>query len=510
MSVGTFYEALGLPGIAAPRPCFACSNRARGQADLVLLIERTTGAWQCFRCGAGGGPREAAAALGVPPPDVEAAITEHGLDGQAEDGGAPSPSGEAAKAHRSEALAPSVVAEELAGEPDILARLADATASAGLVGEEPRLKLLYLIATTRLLERPVSAVVKGPSSGGKSYLVEQTLRFLPDEAAYVLTAMSPRALAYSKEPLVHRMLVIYEAPGMDSEMASYLMRSLLSEGELRYETVVSTSQGLEAVQIHREGPTGLITTTTAIALHEENETRLISIPVSDSAEQTKAIMRAVAAGRPEAPDLTPWLALQARLRELAARGVVVPFAETLAEAIPPVAVRLRRDFPTLLTLIRAHALLHAQSRERDDQGAVVASLEDYGAVRELVADLMAEGLERSVPAAVRETVAAAGLLRAAGPGAVSVRRLAEALGLERSAASRRVRAALDRGLLRDANEHPGPGRELKLVLGDPLPAEGEVLPSLAELRHLCTCAASPEGEAPPDQRLERWEDLAEA
>jgi hypothetical protein len=35
----------------------------------------------------------------------------------------------------------------------------------------------------------------------------------------------------------------------------------------------------------------------------------------------------------------------------------VPFAERLADAIPPVATRLRRDFTTLLTLLKPHAAL---------------------------------------------------------------------------------------------------------------------------------------------------------
>ena len=56
--------------------------------------------------------------------------------------------------------------------------------------------------------------------------------------------MSDRALAYSSEPLQHRHLVIYEAAGMASEFATYLIRTLLSEGRLRYETVEKTKDGL--------------------------------------------------------------------------------------------------------------------------------------------------------------------------------------------------------------------------------------------------------------------------
>ena len=84
--------------------------------------------------------------------------------------------------------------------------------------------------------------------------------------------------------------------------------------------------------------------------------------------------------------------------------MAVPYAAKLAELIPPVAVRLRRDFSTLLSLIRAHALLHQATRERSPEGEVVATLEDYRAVRELVLDLLSAGVESTVPDAVRETV----------------------------------------------------------------------------------------------------------
>jgi hypothetical protein len=89
--------------------------------------------------------------------------------------------------------------------------------------------------------------------------------------------------------------VIYEAADMTGEFASYLIRSLLSEGKIRYETVEKTKDGLQGCLIEREGPTGLVVTTTEIYLHPENETRLLSIPVTDTKEQTKRVMLAIAA-----------------------------------------------------------------------------------------------------------------------------------------------------------------------------------------------------------------------
>ncbi len=256
----------------------------------------------------------------------------------------------------------------LARAPDILALVAE-TLAARVAGEARVLKLLYLIVVSRFLPRPVSAGVKGPSSGGKSYLVEQVLRLFPADASYTLSAMSERALAYSDEPLAHRFLVLYEAAGLAGDFASYLVRSLLSEGRIRYETVEKTREGLKPRLIEREGPTGLLVTTTAVHLHPENETRMLSIPVTDTPDQTRAIFRALATGtNTTEPDLTPWHALQTWLAG-AEHRVEVPFALALADAVPPTAVRLRRDFGMLLTLIRAHALLHQASRGATRPGA---------------------------------------------------------------------------------------------------------------------------------------------
>ncbi len=247
-------------------------------------------------------------------------------------------------------------------------------------------KVIYLSVTSRLLEHPVSLAIKGPSSGGKSFITEKTLSFFPERAYYALSAMSERALAYSLEPLSHRMLVIYEAAGIRGEFVTYLVRSLLSEGCVRYETVEKTKDGLKPRLIQREGPIGLIVTTTSVSLHSENETRLLSLTVTDTPEQTRGILMALADETVNQPDLEAWHALQTWL-EHAEHRVLIPFARALAEKIPPVATRLRRDFRTFLNLVRANTVLHQKQRERDERGQVIASLEDYRVAWELVADL---------------------------------------------------------------------------------------------------------------------------
>jgi hypothetical protein len=391
---------------------------------------------------------------------------------------------------------------DLASQPRILDTFSRQLARAGLVGEDKLAQIIFLATVSRLLPRPVNIAVKGPSAGGKSFTVETVLEHFPESAFYSLSAMSERALAYSEEPLIHRMLVIYEAAGMEGDFASYLLRSLLSEGCVRYETVEKTKDGIKARLIERPGPTGLIVTTTKTSLHPENETRLISLVVKDTPDQTRAVMRAIADEDDPDLEVEPWHALQ---RWLEPRRVAVPYATELAELIPAVAVRLRRDFGSVLGLVRAHALLHQASRVEDEQGRIVATIEDYGVVRELVADLVASGVGAGVSPETRETVNAVG--RLAGEEGITQKALVDDLGLDKSAISRRVRVATREGYLRNLEEKRG--RPARLVLGEPLPEDLEILPPPEKL-HGCTVARLIEGDnqATLDEEVEA-ERLAE-
>lgn len=391
--------------------------------------------------------------------------------------------------------------QKLAQHPHILDRFAEDIRRVGVMGEKRMTQILYLALTSRLLERPVSVAVKGPSSGGKSFILDKVLSFFPPSAYYALTAMSDRALAYSDEPLKHRFLVIFEVVGMESEIASYLVRSLLSEGMLKYEFVEKTRDGLKARMIEREGPTGLLVTTTKTGLHPENETRLLSITVSDTQDQTRHILLALADDDAVKVDLEPWHALQEWIGRSETR-VSIPFATVLAGAVPPVAVRLRRDFKAILSLIRAHAILHQASRERDSNGRIVATIEDYAVVRDLVADLVAEGIEATVPQAVRETVEAVAALAGADEG-VTKKAVAKYLKIDPAAAWRRCEVALCQGYLHNLEERSR--RPARLVIGEPLPEEFSILPEPTVLE----APESVPGKSPVNPEPSDFIDVAE-
>ena len=383
--------------------------------------------------------------------------------------------------------------QDLAQAQSILDLLAQELPSLGVVGEDRLAKVIYLAMTSRFLHRPVPVAVKGPSSSGKSHVSMQTLRFFPEKAYYALSGMSERALAYSQEPLAHRFLVIYEAAGLTGDFGTYLLRSLLSEGRIRYETVEKTKEGMQPRLIEREGPTGLLITTTAVQLHPENETRLLSVPVCDNQQQTRNILLSIAERISKNEiDLTRWHALQEWLSG-AEHRVSIPYAGFLARLIPPISIRLRRDFATLLTMTSAHALLHQSSRERGPDGEVIANPQDYAVVRDLIGDLIAQGIDASVPATLRDTINVLQEILSEGASEATITDVARKLKLDVSTASRRVRVGIQKGYIVNLEIHKR--QPAKLVLGTPLPDDLEILPSPEKV---CTFAGATEGiKAPP-------------
>ena len=241
--------------------------------------------------------------------------------------------------------------KELAEAPDLLARIVAQVRSLGVVGETHLVQLVYIAGVSRLLDAPINPLVKGASSGGKSFVSQQTLRLFPPESVLMLTTSSPLSLVYDPAPLAHKIICVYEATQLQADetsVSAMLLRCLISEGKIIHQTTVEDKDaeyGRRTVTIVREGPICLLITTTG-ELHAENETRMLSIRVSETRSQTADVLTKLgdrAAGTVEVePDLSVFHDLQ-RWLALGPTDVVVPFAPQLVaqRAATPGAVQAR-------------------------------------------------------------------------------------------------------------------------------------------------------------------------
>ena len=359
---------------------------------------------------------------------------------------------------------------EILGSKKVLDLLVGDVQEAGLVGENRAAKLIYLAVHTRHFDtpgRPVSIVIKGTSSSGKSFTAKMVIKFFAPGSIVEMTGMSPKWMVYaagSGMSFAHKFLFVHEATGINEEVEA-MLRVLLSEGCIRWRTVIDQ----EAHTLTVEGPTGLIETTTRISVHEENETRLLSIPVDESSEQTKRVLEKMGGGA-ACLNYERWHAFDNWIA-LGSKEVVIPYQEIVAKYTRPIAPRVRRDYTTLCELVRAHALVHQEHRTIDRDGRVVADLQDYVAVHELTRDLFADAVEISVPGSVREVVEAVSVLIAekldahAYDATVAVVEVAGKLGRDRRVVDRWVKAALAAGFVEDVSLRSGPGVTQRLQMG---------------------------------------------
>ena len=101
--------------------------------------------------------------------------------------------------------------------------------------------------------------------------------------------------------------------------------------------------------------------------------------------------------------------------------------------------------------------------------------------------LVAVGVERTVPDSVRQAVDAVQVCLNEGAAEVSNATLAKKLGLDPGATSRRVRQAKHRGFIKNLEDKKG--KPARLVLGDPMPDDLDVLPKPDTLEGVLHCCS---------------------
>jgi len=276
---------------------------------------------------------------------------------------------------------------------DLLDQVARDIDSLGYVGEDTNKRLLYLVAVSRKLDDPLSAIVLSQSGAGKSGLTEVIEKLCPPEDVVLLTRLTPQSLYYVEPGFLDRKLVIVEERYGSIE-ADYSIRVLQSRKKLiAAAPIKDPSTGNMKTRIFTvEARAAFIEATTASAVNHENATRCFELTMDESAEQTRRIHKRMSLLRTERglrlrqeADVISRRHWNAQ-RLLETLSVVVPYADKLS--FPSAWLRTRRDYARFLNLIEVSAFLHQHQRERRD-GAIVASTADYAVAYALAAEVLA-------------------------------------------------------------------------------------------------------------------------
>jgi len=322
--------------------------------------------------------------------------------------------------------------------PDLLDEISRDIDALGYVGEDTNKRLVYLVAVSRKLDDPLSAIVMSQSGAGKSGLTEVIEKLTPAEDMVLLTRLTPQSLYYVEPGFLDRKLIVVEERSGSVE-ADYSIRVLQSRKKLIAAAPIKdpTTGNMRTKIFTVEARAAFIEATTAGSVNHENATRCFELSMDESPAQTQRIQERQQIGRMragltlrkegEAISRKHWNAQ----RLLEPLPVVIPYANKIT--FPSSWLRTRRDHARFLNLIEVSAFLHQYQRERDSE-AIVASIADYAVAYALAGEVLAETLG-DLKKPLREALSRIQAMATA-EGGVSRRDIREALGLPDSTVRR--------------------------------------------------------------------------
>src|ERR1700739_62141 len=181
-------------------------------------------------------------------------------------------------------------ARKLLEDSQFLFTVGEQIGAADVIGENRNRLVIYLACLSSALEKPVSVLVKGPTSSGKNNLVRAVLSLVPEESVIARSSFSNKALVHGATKLAQK--IVYLAEHRGGKEAEFFRRLLQSEGALHHEATVVAGAKRETEVASRIGAPVFVSTTTDEKVYPDDETRFLSLRSDESTEQTRDVLRA--------------------------------------------------------------------------------------------------------------------------------------------------------------------------------------------------------------------------
>jgi DNA primase catalytic core len=286
-------------------------------------------------------------------------------------------------------------AKELTGEerelgmsfltnPNMFDEILKDTEILGYVGEDLNKILLYLAASSRILDDPISVMIVSQSAAGKSMLVSTIEKLLPPEDVISVTSLSDQALNYIVS-MLHKFFNLGEA--VHSEQVEHQIRDMLSLHVLsRLVATKDEKTGRTTTELKKTPAiVAAVMTTTRQNINPENASRFFVINTDESKEQTRRI-HAAQRGKYTLEqyrinnEVTPDIIRkhQAAQRLLKKIAIANDFMQYLD--FPDTIMRVRRDHARFIDLIACVCFLRQYQKELKNNGSfdyIECNIEDY-------------------------------------------------------------------------------------------------------------------------------------
>jgi hypothetical protein len=285
---------------------------------------------------------------------------------------------------------------EMARQPNLMTVIMNDIATVGLVGDRLEGLLTYIAYSSRKRKKPLNLMFQGPSGKGKDELQRRPAELIPPEDVIDLVSQSPNFLYYL-EPgsLKNKALLNGERSHNDSHEQrdrTAAVRQLMSLGYLTKGTVDRGAENkLESQRIYQEGPVAVTETTTLKKIFREDANRFLTVPVTRTPQEVRAIKQEEAKRKLPGPQNFDAAVKAAKKRHHAFQRALqdvevrIPYALVLADLTPDEPAEVMRIFKCMLTpLIETVAFLHQFQRPLNLHNQLEATLGDYGWARQLI------------------------------------------------------------------------------------------------------------------------------
>jgi hypothetical protein len=322
-----------------------------------------------------------------------------------------------------------------------------------LVGEERNALVLFVVAMSCILDRPLNVFVKGHSSTGKNWLVTRVLKLFPKSLVIEITSASEQAWSYLESAFRH--CVVYLQERNEAVGAMDPMRLLISEGKLVRMVPKYQDGKLITTKRTTRGPVAAISTTTKNRLKIDDETRHISIWVDESEEQSRKILDSQFSngGRLRRKELEAWRMVHRILRRMIGTKVVFPkWFREISKEVPVRDPRVRRYFPAFIEACRTVCLIRSfQPGRKHGDGHLEVDLADFAITALIFDQVFVEslGIGKGTAEATRRAVETISL---ATGNSVEAKEVARELRISKDKAYSKLRYAVQAGTIQIANE----------------------------------------------------------
>lgn len=286
-------------------------------------------------------------------------------------------------------------AENFLKSENLIEQTAKLIGESGVVGEEKNRLLLFLVFTSRKMQRPLHAISFGSSGTGKSHLQEKVGELMPDEEKIEITSLSENAFYYfGQQELKHKLILIEDLDGAENVL--YPLRELQSKRSITKTVTVKSNTGKTKTETLKvEGPVSVAGCTTKESVYEDNANRSFLLYLDESKEQDERVMeyqRNLSAGAVDtAAEHKAKELLKNAQRILQPVAIKNPYAQLLK--MPEGIFKPRRTNAHYLQFIEAVTFYHQYQREQhadEESGEIFieTTAEDIRAANELMKEVL--------------------------------------------------------------------------------------------------------------------------